>query len=82
MSNWILNLGCLIGWHHGDWAYGVAGECTQTRICRDCSEEETRVEHEVENWQSDGFLSKGQTGVCSRCQRELSRYKSKDDQLN
>lgn len=82
MPNWILNLGCKIGWHHGDWVYLDAGECNQTRICRDCGEEDSRVEHDVEKWDSDGFLSQGQSGVCSRCEQQLTRYKTKDERLD
>ncbi len=77
MLSWIVSLGCIVGWHHGDWAYVSPGECTQTRTCRECSEEISRVEHNVEYWTSDGFLSQGQSGVCSRCEQSLTRYKAK-----
>jgi len=78
MLKWILGLGCIVGWHRGDWVYVNAAECTQTSICRHCSEEISRVEHDVEHWKSDSLLSQGQSGVCSRCEQPLTRYKTKD----
>ena len=81
MVNFIKSLGCKLGWHHGNWDYTNAGECNQTRVCPACSEEESRVEHDVEHWRSEGILAQGQVGVCSRCQQELTRYKSKRDEL-
>ena len=74
----ILGLGCKVGWHRGGWAYPDTDECTQTRSCRDCGEEDSRVQHDVEHWESTGILSQGQSGVCSRCAKKLTRYQNKD----
>ena len=77
MLNWIFTLGCKVGRHHGSWVYASPDECSQTRICRECGEENSRVEHEVD-WKSDGILSQGQSGVCLRCDQPLTRFKTKD----
>ena len=78
MLKGILGLGCKVGWHHGDWVYASPDDCTQTRTCRECGEEVSRVEHDVEHWKSDGFLSQKQSGVCLRCDEPLTRYQNKD----
>ena len=57
MLEWMLGLGCRLGWRHGEWVYDkpkkygnrlydIPIPCSQTRVCRVCVRRRSRVEHD------------------------------------
>ena len=82
MSMGILDIPCSFGWHRGVWIYDQLPtgpgpkQCSQSRICKTCGEESVRFEHDVK-WESDGFFSSTESGVCSVCQQPQMREKPK-----
>ena len=59
-------------WH--DWVYEPGPEnCSTIGICRRCDEDSYEVWHEVKRWNSDGWTSRTESGVCVRCEQSQTR---------
>ena len=74
MLKWMSNLLCEVGWHHGAWVYdSEPAKCAQARTCLRCSDQGYRVRHDVKHWESDGWTSRTESGVCIRCEHSQTR---------
>lgn len=73
LPKWAVAIACTFSFHHGLWEYDSHGQCSQTRICIGCGEQNFRIEHDVKDWESDGFFSSQETGVCERCKQSQTR---------
>ena len=76
MLMWILAIACAFGLHRGGWNYVEDDQCNQTRVCRGCGRPSFRNEHDVRDWESDGFSYRTESGACVRCKGTVSRRKS------
>ena len=80
MPKWVLDMACRVGLHQGDWIYNWRPYarfkyCDQTRICKACSGKSVRTEHIVLGWESNGFFSTTESGVCDFCHSVQFRKK-------